>query len=310
MQQQAGAGHVAQKLDAQTGAVGGALDQPGNVGDHETLVGAQADHAKIRHQRGERVVRHPRRGRRNGTDEGGFAGIRKAEQADIGQQTQLQLQLAHIAGRTRRGLARRAVDRGLEMDIAQPALAALRHQHALTMAGEVADHLIGVDVGDHGAHRHADRGVLAALAVHLAAHAVFAALRLEAALMAKVDQRIEALISDQPDRTAVAAVAAVGAAERNELLAAEADAAVAAIAGMDLDVGFVDEFHGCGSGERGSWEGKISCSRLTANGHRRRSRFPALKSKSPAEAGPSLPHRERLTPERRRRNDGSCRRES
>jgi hypothetical protein len=39
-------------------------------------------------------------------------------------------------------------------------------------AGEIADHLVGVDVGDDGADRHADDGVFAALAVHLAAHAV------------------------------------------------------------------------------------------------------------------------------------------
>ena len=48
---------------------------------------------------------------------------------------------------------------------------------------------------------------------------------------------------DDVDRAAVAAVAAVGAAARDELLAAEAQAAVAAVAGSDVDVDFVDE-HG------------------------------------------------------------------
>ena len=64
-------------------------------------------------------------------------------------------------------------------------------------------------------------------------------------LVAEVDQGVEVLVGLQPDVAAVAAVAAVGAAERDELLAAEADAAIAAIAGSDRDFSFVDEFHGC-----------------------------------------------------------------
>ena len=46
-----------------------------------------------------------------------------------------------------------------------------------------------------------------------------------------------------PDVAALAAVAAVGAAELDELLAAEADAAAAAAAGPDLNAGMVEEFH-------------------------------------------------------------------
>ena len=57
----------------------------------------------------------------------------------------------------------------------------------------------------------------------------------------------EAFVGNQPDRATAAAIAAIGAAERDELLATEADAAVAAVAGMDFDDRFVDEFH------RGQW---------------------------------------------------------
>jgi hypothetical protein len=62
--------------------------------------------------------------------------------------------------------------------------------------------------------------------------------------MAKVDQGVEVLVGDQPDAAAIAAVTAVGATERDELLAAETDAAIATVAGVDGDLGFVDEFHG------------------------------------------------------------------
>ena len=58
---------------------------------------------------------------------------------------------------------------------------------------------------------------------------------------AEVDERVLAGGGDDVDGAAVAAVAAVGPAARDELLAAEAQAAVAAVAGGDVDVDFVDE---------------------------------------------------------------------
>jgi hypothetical protein len=42
---------------------------------------------------------------------------------------------------------------------------------------------------------------------------------------------------------ALAAIAAIGAAEFDVLLAAEGDDAVAAVSGLQVDLGFVEEFH-------------------------------------------------------------------
>ena len=117
-------------------------------------------------------------------------------------------------------------------------------QQTLAEAGEVADDLVGADVGDDRADRHGDDQVLPGLAIHLPAHAVLAALGAELALVAEVDQGVEVLVGLQPDAAAVAAVAAVRAAQRNELLAAEPHATVAAVTGADLDFCFVYEFHG------------------------------------------------------------------
>src|SRR5690606_21650832 len=94
-----------------------------------------------------------------------------------------------------------------------------------------------------GADRDDDDGVLAALAVALLAHAVLAALGTEPLLVAEVDQGIEVFRRLQPHAATVAAVAAVRPAERDELLAPESHAAVAAVAGGGGDFGFVDEFH-------------------------------------------------------------------
>ena len=163
--------------------------------------------------------------------------------ADVGQHFQFQFQFALFARRAGGESARRAVGRTLEMDVAQPALAALRDQQLLAVRGEIADDLVGIDVDDSRADRHANGGVLAAAPVHVAAHAVLAALRLEVTLVPEIDQRVQAFIGREPHAAAIAAVTAVGSPERNELLATEAGAAVPAVAGLHLDDGFVYELH-------------------------------------------------------------------
>ena len=72
---------------------------------------------------------------------------------------------------------------------------------------------------------------------------MLAALRLELGMEAVGDEGVLVRAGDEVDRSARAAVAAVRAAARHAHLAAEGHAAVAAVAGVDLNVDFVDE-HG------------------------------------------------------------------
>ena len=94
-----------------------------------------------------------------------------------------------------------------------------------------------------GADRDFEHGVGAAAARAILAHAVDAGLGLEVLLVAEVDQRVEAAGAFDDDIAAAPAVAAVRAAEFNEFLAPERDAARAAVAGADVDAGLVEEFH-------------------------------------------------------------------
>ena len=65
VQQQARAREMAQELVAEPRALGGALDQPGNVGEHEAAVCRRPHHAEDGIERGEGIVGHLRaRGRR------------------------------------------------------------------------------------------------------------------------------------------------------------------------------------------------------------------------------------------------------
>lgn len=141
----------------------------------------------------------------------------ETQQANVGQQLQFQLEQTLLALLTGGGLAWRTVDRALEMHVAQAALAALGDQQAVAVPGQVADHFVGLHIDHHGTDRHHDDAVFAALAVGLAAHAVLAALRLEGALMAEIDQRVDVLVGHDPDATARTAIAAIGPTQRNEL---------------------------------------------------------------------------------------------
>jgi hypothetical protein len=67
--------------------------------------------------------------------------------------------------------------------------------------------------------------------------------RLVAARVAVVDQGVDVAVGLRPHAAATPAVTAIGAAEGDELLAAEARATAAAVAGGDVDRGFIDELH-------------------------------------------------------------------
>ena len=114
-----------------------------------------------------------------------------------------------------------------------PPLPPAGHLEALPVAQQLAQHLAGVVVHDHGAHRHLDHEVLARLAGAVAAQAVLAALGGVDRLEAEVVEGVQAFVGDQEDRAAVTAVAARRAAVRDVLLAPERDAPVPTAASAD-----------------------------------------------------------------------------
>ena len=234
---------MAEEAVAEAGALMGALDQAGNVGEHELGLVA-AHHAELGMQGGEGIVGDLRPRRRGRRQQGRFAGIGQTHQPGIGDQLQPQPQPAFLARTAGIGAARRAVGRGLELRIAAAADAALRQQDALARPGEVGDHGFLVLVQHLRAHRQLDDQVLAAGAAAVLAHAVMAAFGLEMLLVAEIDQRVQIVHRLGIDIAAAAAMAAVRAAELDELLAPEADRAGAAIAAADIDLGLVEELHG------------------------------------------------------------------
>ena len=148
---------VAQEVVAEAAALARALDQPGHVGDGEGGL-PRGDDAEVGHQRRERVVGDLRPGPRQRRDQAGLAGAGEADQADVGDDLELEDDHPVVAGlaeqREAGGLALGGGQRG----VAETAAAALGDHHLGARADQVGEHVAAL-VADHGAVGHrAGRG--------------------------------------------------------------------------------------------------------------------------------------------------------
>src|SRR5436190_36843 len=126
-----------QKLDTETGARVRPLDQARNIGDYECLVILDLHDPEIRLQRCKRVVGDLRLRRRNARDQRRLAGVRKADETDVGKQLQLQAQPALFAGTARLMLGRSLMRRRGEAGVAATAASAARRDEALAGFREI-----------------------------------------------------------------------------------------------------------------------------------------------------------------------------
>src|SRR6478609_4330457 len=90
---------VAQEVVAEATALGGTLDQAGHVGDHEGRL-AGGDHAEVGDEGGERVVGDLGPRSRDRGDQRRLAGAREADQADVGDDLELEAYDELVAGLT------------------------------------------------------------------------------------------------------------------------------------------------------------------------------------------------------------------
>ena len=242
MQEHPRALDVAEEPVADANALVGALDQAGNIGEHE-FAAVDGGYAEVRVQRGEGIIGDLRTRPGDGGEEGRLAGIGQADQAGVGDQLEPEPDGLLLALETRIGMARGLVGGGLEMGVAEAAIAADGEAVALADLGQVADQRLVVFLEDLRSCGHFQGDAVATGAGAVAAHAVAAGLGLEMLLEAVVDQRVEPVDGCHPDITAAATIAAVGSAELDVFLAPERDATGATVAGADIDLGFVEEFH-------------------------------------------------------------------
>ena len=246
MQQQAAAVDMAQKVMTEAGALARALDDARDVRHDEVLLLAHGNHAQIGDKGREVVVCDLGTRRRNHAQQRRLADVRKADQTDVREQLELEHDVALHTRQTRLREARRLTGRGREMGVAPAAVAALCRDIRLVIRHILHD-LSGFLVADDRAARHADHEVRAILALAALAAARLARRSHVFLLVAEVEKRGQVVVHLEDDRTASSAVAAVRTARRNILFAVEADLAVAALAGHDLDLGNINKHDSCSS---------------------------------------------------------------
>ncbi len=203
----------------------GPFDEPGDVGDDDLAV-VGLDRPQVGLQRGERVVGDLRLGARQAGDERRLAGVGQADEADVGQQAQLQLDLPFLPGQPLLGQARRLPGRRREGLVAAPAGAPAGDAHLLARRDHVEARAVPATDLRAGRDAHDERVPVGA--VLEGAHAVAAALRAEVPGALEELQVAQVVVAAQDDVAATAAVAAVGPALGHVGLTAEGHGAVAA----------------------------------------------------------------------------------
>ena len=129
------------------------------------------------------------------------------------------------------------------MGVASAAAPAAGDDRALSRLTHIRHQFTGIRIGDDGAGGHPHLAVFTALAVLLLAAAVLATAGPDQGLEFKIQQRGDSGIDDAHHIAAVAAVAAAGSAAWLVLLAQKSDTSTPAVAGMHVDLGFIDELH-------------------------------------------------------------------
>ena len=234
---------MAKELMPQASTLCRTLDETGYVGNHETLALAQTHDTELRMQGCEWVVGNlgARVGHR--CDKCALACIGHTKKAHIGQHLEFKMQPVLFSRLSRCTLARGAVGAGLEAQVAKAACSALCDYDALPRLREVGHHRVGLRIPNKGANRYAQQHVLASCPKLVSASTVLTIARPVESLVAEINQSVEVGVSLHVDMAATPTVTAVWPTERNEFFATKGHAAIAAIAGKDFDLCFVDEFH-------------------------------------------------------------------
>ncbi len=271
----------------ETTTVGRALDQPGDVGEHE-LVFTEAHHTEIWHQRRERIIGDLRTRRAHRRDQRRLPRVGEADQRGVGHQLELEPQPVLLAVLTLLREARRSSCVGEKAGVAAPTLSTVCCEIPVAVTHQIGQQLTTAVV-DNGAFGHRHSEIRARRAVTLVARAVCARLRAPMWMVAKREQRRGVAIGSQPHVATFSAVPAVGTTLGHVRLAPERDRARAAVTPAGVELNLVDEL---GHAVRIRSESTRASAQIWTGGGRRRTRSsPSTCSKRRA----ALPTRSRWT---------------
>ena len=178
-------------------------------------------------------------------DEGGFTHVGEPDQPHIRDDLELQFQVQVLPRQAGLGELGDLAGGGGKMAVAPAAASAFGNHHRL-IAREIRHHKAGLGLLQNGAAGHTDDQVLRVCAALALGAAVLAVLGGIFALVAEVHQSGQVIVGHKDDVAAASPVAAVRAAGRHEFFAVEGHGAIAALACMQPDGGYVNKVAGHG----------------------------------------------------------------
>ena len=233
---------VPEKLKSEPDALAGALQQTGYVGeDHAGVVAL--NHAEVGDDGGERVIRDLWLGVAHAGEQRALTRVGHPDDPHVRHQLELHLDPQLGALLAVLGNLRSLVLRRLERRIT-PTAPAARYDHLPVPVREhLGDDLPGVRVSHDCAGGDQHGAVPRVAPLHPLAPAVPASLRAMVYLLAETHQRVDALVRLEEDGAAVAAVAPVRAALRDESLSSKRHHPAPAVASLDVNLRGVEAPH-------------------------------------------------------------------
>jgi len=228
----------------QAGAVGSALDQTRDISQDEVPF-VHGQYAEVGYFGREGIGGYFWPGVGEPIQEGGFPGVGETNETDIGQNLDFHLQPPDIARLSRQGPSGGLIGGRLEMDVPPSAVSALKVQESAFVPTEIPDKFSRIRILDDGSRGHGDHHILPMPPVALGTFSVTAVLGVEFLLVPKMRQGPQVSPDLEDGVPSPSAVAAGGASHGGELLPAEGNATVSAVARGYFYYCFIGEFlHG------------------------------------------------------------------
>ena len=241
--QDPGSLHVTEKVQAQSGSLMGALDEPRYIGNDKRPSLREAHCTQVRNEGSEWVVGDLGAGRGNLGYEGGFTGVGEADEAHLGEELQFEPDMPLFSCPSLLGKARRLATRGGEVHVPLPAVSTPGHHAAIPVAREIVEDLAAIPVSHLSPDRDQEGQVRTAFSRLLLTPAMGTSGRPEMSLEVKIEEGLLGIRSLEDHITALAAVTAVGTAPRHELFTSEAQAPITTIAAPNVNIDLVDKAH-------------------------------------------------------------------
>src|SRR5438477_3372126 len=230
---------VAQEAKSQADSARRSFEQSWDVGQHEPPL-ALVHHPELWVEGRERIGGHRRGGGRERLQQRRLAGVGRPDQADVGDELEVQRHRLLNSREAGLGVVRRLAARALEVHVAPAAGTSGRDHLRGPGLVEVRDQGAAL-VQDHGADRHLEREVGAAFPGLASAFAVLSGGSLPARAPRVLGEVRHPGRGPHDDRAAAPAVSTVGTATRYERLMPEGGRALAAVTRAQHDARSVDE---------------------------------------------------------------------